>query len=118
MKKAFGPVVDVGDGVVRVQDHPALGGRINPGQQLGSVKCNRTFRKGRSDGRNMALTLQEERDSNTSNKTKNSGNQRNCLNRSGNQSRGPYGLTEEMMVQIQSFHAASGYERPQFWDHR
>ena len=122
MKKAFGPVVDVGDGVVRGQDHPALGGRINPGQQLGSVQddgaiLGRSLR--RSLGRqNAASTLQQKRDPDASCKAECGGDHHSTLSRSDTRSREPYGSTEAMRAPAQPFPAASGCEHPRFWCHR
>ena len=42
MEQSLGAGVDVSDGEIRSQDHPALGGGIDPGQQLRRVdRCGR-----------------------------------------------------------------------------
>ena len=118
VKKAFGPVVDVGDRVIRGQDHPALGGRINPGQQLGSVQDDGALLGRSLGGQGTATMLQQKRDPDTSCKAECGRDHHSALSRSDTRSRGPYGSTEAMRALAPPFPAASGCEHPRFWCHR
>ena len=118
VKETFGPSVDVSDGVIRRQDHPALGGRVNPGQKLGSVQDERALLL-RSPGRqDTASTLQKKHGRDASRKAQCRREQHRVLSRSGTRSRGPYGSVGGMRAPPQPFPAASECEHPLFWCHQ
>ena len=118
VQQTFGPTVDVGDGVIRSQDQPALGGRINPGEKLRCVQGKRLLlllSHGRSES---PSTLQQKRDPDAGRKAQYPRDQHNKISRSGNRSRGPCGSTGEMRAHPRPFPVTNGCEHPRSWCRR